>query len=225
MTISKKRKMTEKIKEDIDLEDILCRRELLNPDAIKANLIDNERIKQAGKILLGILLFASMAGVAVLAPNLFSAFNFKKQGLGKFRSQDVRKIKAAFYQLKRRDLVEMRRDRKNLPGPHLTEKGKKAAMKLLFDNFRIQPDGKWDGVWRVVIFDIPTQKNRQRDILRQRLDQVGFFQLQKSVFVSPFSCKNELDIICEVYDLWDYVNYFEAVNIDNEGNLRSYFEL
>ncbi len=225
MTISKKQKKTEREKEEIDLEDILRRRDLLKPDLVKANLVNNENIKQAGKVLLGILLFASLAGIAIVAPNLFSVLRLKKQGFKNFRSQDVKKIKAAFYQLKRRDLVDFSRDKKGAVKPRLTGKGRQAAIKLLFDNYRIQPSDKWDGIWRVVIFDIPTKKNRHRDILRQRLEHMGFIQMQRSVFASPFPCKRELDIICEVYDLWDFVNYFEAINIDNEGNLRAYFGL
>lgn len=208
----------------VDLEDVLERRGLLEAESLMKNLIENKQIQQTSKVLLSILLFAGFTGIAIVAPNLFSALKLRKYGFKRYRSDDIKKFKNSFYQLRRRDLVDFTRV-KDKQVAILTPDGKQKALELLFNSYKIQPKKKWDGMWRIVIFDIPNEKNRFRDVLRQRLENMGFFQMQRSVFVSPFECKNELDILCEVYDLWDFVNYFEAVFIDNEGDLRSFFGL
>src|SRR3989344_4076427 len=45
---------------------------------------------------------------------------------------------------------------------------------------------KWDGKWRIIIFDIPQELHRERNILRRRLRSMGFYMLQKSVFIFPY---------------------------------------
>lgn len=219
------RKLAQEMKKEVNLEDILERRGMLTKEFIWKNLIENSRVKQTTKVVLGILLFAGAAGTAIVAPNLFSVMGAKRYGFKKYRASDVKKFKNTFYQLKNRKLAYSKEGRGARKELGLTQEGYQAALKTLFENYYIQKPDKWDGVWRVVIFDVPTSKNRFRDILRERLENMGFLQMQKSVFVSPYECKNELDLICEVYDLWDHVNYFEALNIDNEGELRRSFGL
>lgn len=43
---------------------------------------------------------------------------------------------------------------------------------------------KWDGKYRIVIFDIPEQKRLIRDLFRRNLKKWGFKHLQKSVWIS-----------------------------------------
>lgn len=42
----------------------------------------------------------------------------------------------------------------------------------------------WDGKYRIVIWDIPENKRRIRDLLRRRLKEWGFKNWQRSVWVS-----------------------------------------
>jgi phenylacetic acid degradation operon negative regulatory protein len=43
----------------------------------------------------------------------------------------------------------------------------------------------WDGRWRLVLFDVPRQQNRQRDRLRQSLRNRCFGCLQGSLWITP----------------------------------------
>ena len=43
----------------------------------------------------------------------------------------------------------------------------------------------WDGQWRLVLFDLPTGQNAQRERLRRYLRDAGFGCLQNSVWISP----------------------------------------
>jgi CRISPR-associated endonuclease Cas2 len=49
----------------------------------------------------------------------------------------------------------------------------------------------WDGRWRLVIFDVPTGQNAQRERLRRYLRSRGFGYLQNSVWITPDSLEQE----------------------------------
>lgn len=53
----------------------------------------------------------------------------------------------------------------------------------------------WDGLWRLVLFDVPTGQNSQRELLRRYLRHKGFGCLQNSVWVSPDSLPEEREIL------------------------------
>src|SRR3989344_3862315 len=83
-----------------------------------------------------------------------------------------------------------------------------------------------DKKWRIVIFDIPERKGRQaRNAMRWKLQKMGFFQLQKSVWVCPYPCEKEIQLVCEVFKINPFVNIVTAEQIYNDGNLKKYFKL
>lgn len=83
--------------------------------------------------------------------------------------------------------------------------------------------GEWDGKWRLVVFDIPERIKKARDALRGKLRELGFYELQKSVWVFPYGCKNEIDFIIEFFNLKKYVRFCILESIDNELHLKKIF--
>src|SRR5207249_465239 len=55
----------------------------------------------------------------------------------------------------------------------------------------------WDGQWRLVLFDVPTKQNTQRDRLRRYLRDKGFGYLQNSVWINPDPLDQERQILGE----------------------------
>src|SRR2546425_7138758 len=53
----------------------------------------------------------------------------------------------------------------------------------------------WDGQWRLVLFDVPTGQNAQRERLRRYLRDKGFGYLQNSVWISPDPLEGERQIL------------------------------
>ena len=89
----------------------------------------------------------------------------------------------------------------------LAERGKKVVKEILFDNMQIEKQKIWDKKWRIVICDIPERKGRQaRNAMRWKLQKMGFFQLQKSVWVCPYPCEKEIQLVCEVFKINPFVN-------------------
>src|SRR3990167_3290715 len=49
---------------------------------------------------------------------------------------------------------------------------------------------RWDKRWRLVMFDIPQHRRRDRDRLRYEIQACGFLRLQDSVWVFPYDCED-----------------------------------
>ena len=73
------------------------------------------------------------------------------------------------------------------------------------------------------MFDIPERFKKARDALRMRLKQLGFIEFQRSVFVYPFECHDELDFLIEFYQLRPWVRYAVVETIDVDYHLRLKF--
>ena len=107
----------------------------------------------------------------------------------------------------------------------LTEKGKNIALKYNPDRMFIKKPPRWDGKWRFVIFDIPEKKKAARQALRDRLRAFGFYQLQRSVWVYPYECKNEIDFIMELFEIRNHVHYFISESWLQDAALKLHFKL
>ena len=59
----------------------------------------------------------------------------------------------------------------------------------------------WDKKWRIALYDVPTGERLKRDAIRAALQRIGFFQLQKSVWVYPFDCGKEIHFLISFFEL------------------------
>ncbi len=108
----------------------------------------------------------------------------------------------------------------------LTKEGKKKVEEIQFDNMKIKKPKVWDKKWRIVIFDIPEkQRKRARDALREKLQKLGFYQLQKSVWVCPYPCEKEINFLCEIFDINPFIGIIIAEKIYNDIKLKRHFQL
>jgi DNA-binding transcriptional regulator PaaX len=56
---------------------------------------------------------------------------------------------------------------------------------------------KWDGRWRLVVFDVPTTQNSRRSRLTRYLRKRGFGRLQNSVWITPDVLEEEMKTLSE----------------------------
>ena len=52
-----------------------------------------------------------------------------------------------------------------------------------------------------VIFDIPEKKKPAREALREKLKDLGMKKLQHSIWITPFPCEKEINLIKTVFNL------------------------
>lgn len=106
----------------------------------------------------------------------------------------------------------------------LTEKGEKKVAKYRLEELSLQHN-KWDGKWRLVIYDIPKGKKHQADAFRRLLKKLQLLQLQKSVYLTPHACKNEIEFLKTLYDIEDHVTLLTVSGIEHEVSYKRYFGL
>lgn len=107
----------------------------------------------------------------------------------------------------------------------LTKLGKEYALKYKIDEIIVKKPNIWDKKWRLVIFDIPEKRRVARNSLRNKLRKLDFYELQKSVFVHPYPCQNEIEFIVEFFKIRPCVRYAEVTNLTNEEELKLHFNL
>ena len=105
----------------------------------------------------------------------------------------------------------------------ITKRGISRAKLLDIENLTIKKPDRWDEKWRVVFFDIPEKKKKARNALREKLRDLGFCEMQKSVFVFPYECQDEINFIVTLFEIKSYVQYAEMAKTTNEVALRKCF--
>ena len=107
----------------------------------------------------------------------------------------------------------------------LNNKGQHQALRFKLHEIKIPRPPRWDGKWRIALFDIPETQKKLREAFRWHLKQLGFHELQKSVFTHPYECKKELDFIIEYYQARKYVRFLVAEEVDNSLHLEKQFNI
>ncbi|PIZ56455.1 MAG: hypothetical protein COY22_01075 [Candidatus Tagabacteria bacterium CG_4_10_14_0_2_um_filter_40_13] len=136
-----------------------------------------------------------------------------------------KKVGDTFSNLRKQGFLEIER-RANQIYIHLTEEGRKRAGMFQINSLEIKKPRKWDRKWRIVIFDIAQLKKIQREAFRGKLKELGFFCLQKSVWVHPFECRAEIELLRDFFVLSeDELRLIVAEKIGSDNKLREYFKL
>lgn len=88
-----------------------------------------------------------------------------------------------------------------------------------------QQKKQWNGKWFLVFFDVPEIQRNKRDYLRKFLKRLGFYQYQKSVYLFPYECEKEVELIKKIVEGAKYMKYIIAEKIEDENSAKKYFAL
>jgi DNA-binding transcriptional regulator PaaX len=185
-----------------------------------------ERYGEIAKtILLGIGLTGAIVVVAA-APGLMLALKLFPQGDERFTHKTERqKALRTFNRMRKNQLLSVR-EKNGKVIVELTKDGKRVFRQLQIEKLHIPKPPQWDGKWRLVIFDIPEDGFRlARSIFRAKLKEWEFYLLQKSVWVCPWPCEKEIQILSKLYGIERYVDLIVAEKIANDGKIRKHFSL
>jgi CRISPR-associated endonuclease Cas2 len=178
----------------------------------------------AKKVVLTISMGLAIGAVMVIPPLALTFKEILKSIEERKEKITPRQVKRVLLNLQKRKLVSLKETNGDLLAT-FNEAGKKLILKYKFEELKIETPARWDGEWRIVIFDVPEKKKLGRNVLREKLRSLGFYQLQKSVFIHPFECQREIEVICRVYEVEPYVYFIRANYIDNEGKIKKKFNL
>lgn len=110
----------------------------------------------------------------------------------------------------------------------LTKKGEKEAFFAHLDARAVlykPKKQKWDGYWRMIIFDVPEKKRKYRDYLRQMLKTLGFKELQKSIWVIPYPIPDFLKELLWEERIKHFTRFITIKEMDYEQDLKKTFVL
>ncbi len=127
--------------------------------------------------------------------------------------------------LQRRELIDYRELSDGQIELVLTKQGKREMLRFNLDDITIDARQKWDGRWRLIVFDIPEYKKKARNALRQKLVALGFYPIQKSVLITPHECEKEIDFVASFFDVRDHVLIFYIQKFEGEEKLKNYFKV
>lgn len=84
---------------------------------------------------------------------------------------------------------------------------------------------KWDGRWRMVVFDVPERRRNVRNRLCAVMESVGFVRLQDSVWVYPYDSEDFIALLKAELKIGKDVLYAIADTIENDKGIRKHFRL
>ena len=181
--------------------------------------------KPRSAIVKDVLYWLLMTGAVYLAASSpYFARNLWRE-YERWKKYPKKRVSDTFYNLKKQGLIEIKKQ-----GPqiyiNLTEEGKKKASFLQINDLRINQPKRWDRKWRLVIFDIAQLKKVYREAFRGKLKELGFSQLQKSVWIHPYDCVSEIDILKEFFGLTDNeLRLIVAEEIGDDMKIREIFKI
>ena len=106
----------------------------------------------------------------------------------------------------------------------LTTLGKKKLKRIQFHQIQITKS-TWDGRWRFLFFDISESYRSERHLFRKKLQAMGFYHFQRSVFVTPYECTNEIDTLKMILGLESSVYIVTADRFAGDKKLLKEFDL
>lgn len=166
--------------------------------------------------------------VAVAALPFFACYllpKILKTVPAELRKKKRKKFYDTFYKLRKRGLIKMEYRGKQLY-VHLTKEGKKLAGKYQIDDIKIKKPKKWDKKWRILIFDVPSKDKIKREALRGKIKELGFFKLQKSVWVCPYEFQKEVELIRDFFGLSsEEMKTIVASEIEDEKLIKEFFKI
>jgi hypothetical protein len=185
-----------------------------------------ERLKTGSSIALAIIASAGIITLSAVAPNVIGAIGKltlkRKRPLGNIQ----KKTAETFYYLKKSGLINIKRDKKDFL-ISLTELGRKKTEELNLNSLYIPKPKTWDKRWWLVAADIPTRDHRSgADLLRRKLKEMGFYPLQRTLWVYPHDPKQQLQFIINTYGINHFVTLMQINKLDKEDEkaIRKFFK-
>ncbi len=170
-----------------------------------------------GTGVLTLSLIAPVSG-AILVKSFIRHY-FRKKRFDRYRFLNDLK------NLQKRELISYREENNGIVKITITKNGREKMLKYQIDEMKIKKPAQWDKQWRLIMFDIPHYKKKARDAFREKLRSLEFYPIQKSVFITPYPCENEIDFIASIFDIRKEILILYVSRFEGEEKLKNYFKI
>ena len=187
-----------------------------------------KKLSETTREILSYLAVAGVLAMVVTAPYALAGIARLYASVKKLSPEQtqIRRIAQALAAAKRGKLIIMREKPDGKFLVELSEKGRRRLKDVDYENLQIPMLKPWDGKWRIVIFDIPhTFRKSIRNAFTIKLKRLGFYLLQKSVWVHAYPCENEIRFLAELLNVSRFVHIIVAESLTNDVKLHRHFQL
>ena len=165
--------------------------------------------KFAVDTVLGIVGDNGLSGIDVLAHSLTAAID--RVCPADFEPTLKQRVAA---ELQRQSLIESTHSH-NKFRIQLSVKGIHRLQRAQVERVHIPKPDTWDGLWRMVTYDVPRAQSAQRRLFTRQLERLGFTMIRESVWFHPHPCFTQVESIMTYCGLQRYVTFAEITRIDN----------
>lgn len=177
---------------------------------------------QLERTALTALATVGMAGIAIAAPNALQLL--RKFDPTWIDRSPTRRLRSVANQLYRKGYIEWVSDERK-KRMRITEKGKRHLDSAVLSGKRLPRPKRWDGKWRLVVFDIKESRRPTRNKVRSIVRNFGFELLQQSIWVYPYDCEEVIALLKNELKLGRELLYIIADAIEHDKPLRQRFGL
>lgn len=136
----------------------------------------------------------------------------------KFNIWRLRQILKRMYESK---YVEIK-EQNGIPVVKLAESGRSKLLKYDIEQMQLD-ESKLDGYWRLIVYDVKTTKRQNSEAFRRTISKLKLLKLQKSVYLTPFKCEDEIEYLRQVFNIGNEVIILKVKNLENEEPYKKYF--
>ncbi len=184
------------------------------------NFLDSDnKTAKISRIILATLALSGVVLVAATAPNIFQIFGKSKQG----KKYSGRQHQDNLRYLNRNGYISVSKKRDNQIKLELTNKGRSQLKKFSLEGLTIPKPKNWDKKWHILIFDIPNTHTSARKALQEKVKDLGFRQLQKSVWIYPYKFEDEILFIANLFGVEKYVEILTVEKIIHGQQIEKLF--
>lgn len=183
-----------------------------------------ERRTKLKQILLTTLAVGGVLVLAVMAPNAVQLLKYVIK-TPRQKKNRLYYIKSTIHRMSDKGLVRLEKNYAGQTVVRLTAKGRMELKRYTRGDLKIEKPKRWDGKYRLIIFDIKEWKRKTRDELRHWLEHLRFVRLQNSVWVYPYPCREVIVLLKSNFKIGKEVLYVTAEEIENDHWLRQKFNL
>lgn len=189
----------------------------------KSNQLLNPRVKD----ILRLVSIGGIVSTSLFAPGIASAVGFAINEYEKYKELQEEKRLGMYKMWRVRQIIQRLEKQKmiSIKGDFIsiTSKGKKRL--LHYDLQEIKLEEKPDGKWRIVIYDVAELNKNQREAFRGMLRKLKFLPIQKSVYITPFPCEDEIEYIRQRFGIGIEVRMIVATGLEDAEAYKAYFGL
>ena len=164
--------------------------------------------KQAVNLSLQVIGRNGMDGVVCEATSLPGALI--AAGMDKLRPSTLSRVTA---ELHRQKLVEVKKNGKHLH-VQLTVKGIHRAQRAEISKISVDEPATWDGLWRMVTYDVPREQSAQRRLFAQELRRLGFVMIRESVWFHKYPSFEAVLELARFCNVQRYITLAEISRLD-----------